>query len=98
MARLAQGLHRHVHIVKVIGQQIIAQRLRHLDHIGDLPRQHRYQRTRPHLILPVLQDDGALPAGKQPEAGHLVDQRRGGRVNGLHGDLADLAVIRLRAV
>jgi len=64
---LAQGLHGHVHIVKIVCQQIVLQRLLYHRNVGYLPRQHRHQRPRPHLILPVLQDHGAPSAGKQPE-------------------------------
>ena len=98
MAGLPQRLHRHVYVVKVVGQQVVLQRLRYLHHVGDLPGQHRYHRAGANFILPVLQRDRAASAGEQPESGHLVDQRRGRRVNGLHRYPADLTVICLRAV
>ena len=98
MACLPQRFHRHVYVVKVVGQQVVLQRLRYLHHVGDLPGQHRYHRAGTYLILPVLQRDRAVSAGEQPEPGHLVDQRRSGRVNGLHRYPAYLTVICLRAV
>ncbi len=97
-ALVGEGADVAVERVEVVDHEVILQRLGDLRHRRDLPRQDGEKRIRPQLHVVPLDADDAVPLADVEEAGLLMDQRRGRRLDGLVVERAQLAPVETGAL
>ena len=96
-ALVGEGADVAVERVEVVDHEVILQRLGDLRHRRNLPRQDGEKRIRPQLHVVPLNADDAVPLADVEEAGLLMDQRRGRRLDGLVVERAQLAPVETGA-